>query len=85
MDIQLQSAAPIKKYAFFAFISLITALTIYLVVKPTRPSFDASELTFTTAEQGPLDIYVNSFGKIIYEIIFYSNDSFCKFNSKYQS
>ena len=65
MDIQLQSAAPIKKYAFFAFISLITALTIYLVVKPTRPSFDASELTFTTAEQGPLDIYVNSFGEFI--------------------
>lgn len=65
MDIQLQSAAPIKKYAFIAFMCIITALAIYLLVKPTRPSLDARELTFTTAEQGPLDIYVNSFGEFI--------------------
>ncbi|OIQ47946.1 MAG: RND transporter [Gammaproteobacteria bacterium MedPE] len=65
MDIQFQSSSSVKRYLLIAIAVLCALLIIYIVLKPSRPSFDISELTLTTAQQGPLDIYVDSFGEFI--------------------
>lgn len=65
MDIQLHSSLPKKRYAIFTIVCLCTCLILYFALNPARPSFHLSELDLSTTQQGPLDIYVDSYGKFV--------------------
>jgi len=65
MDIQLQASSSAKRNSLIAIACICTFLILYFTLKPSRPSFNINELSLTTAQQGPLDIYVDSFGEFI--------------------
>lgn len=63
MNIDLQTNSNKKAIIATALFSVLLLLAFYKVFNPSTPSISANDLTLSTAQQGPLDIYVNSFGE----------------------
>jgi HlyD family secretion protein len=63
MNIDLPTASNKKPLIMAALFFTVVLFAFYKVFNPSIPSVNETDLQFATVQQGPLDIYVNSFGE----------------------
>jgi len=63
MNIDLPTTSNKKTLIIILVSVTVVLLAMYRVFSPAVPSINKEDLTFTNVNQGPLDIYVNSFGE----------------------
>jgi len=63
MNIDLPTTSSKKKLIISTVSIIVVLLALYKVFTPSVPAINKTDLKFASVSQGPLDIYVNSFGE----------------------
>lgn len=65
IDLPQSASASAKRYLTIGIIILAVGVAIFSALSPRSPTVALEQLSFNQVKQGPLDIYVDSFGEFI--------------------